>query len=67
MNAGWTTSSLRLKSQGEDIALGSLRSETIVVCFTGETEILTTNGPKRADKLKVGDLIRTVIRAQPTG
>lgn len=62
MNAGWTaTSSLRLESQGEDIALGSLRSETTgVVCFTGETEILTANGPKRADKLKVGDLIHTV-------
>lgn len=61
-NAGWTaTSSLRLESQGEDIALGSLRSETTgVVCFTGETEILTANGPKRADKLKVGDLIHTV-------
>ena len=47
MNAGWTHQLSTTRIQGEDIALGSRSETTGVVCFTGETEILTANSPKR--------------------
>lgn len=34
-------------------------TENIVICFAGDSAILTPGGPRRADALKVGDLVIT--------